>query len=271
MDTAPKKRLFGLTPILVVVLLLAIVVIELQLIAMQVKIEGITRSTTSLPSTDITQDLNTDDALKPSFMKRTLEFTQDSDIKNVVYSVDEQNLIGLRCTETIVNDGEGKYYWRSPYEHDLYDEIDDPIEIKTFQTINAGLPPEKTAISGRFCETEYGNILVHYVVSGKETFGGNGFYHGRDADAYVSVLDENGQFSQGILLGNEIDWPYALCKHPIQLTKEGDLYVLCSVSSGANAKNTLYVADLTTGVSEEKVKCDYLRGEGAISESCEVF
>jgi hypothetical protein len=265
MENPAKKIQLGVTHLLFVVLLFAIVIIELQLVAIQIKIEQLTQAP---QQPGVFQTDPEDTGVKPGFQKRTLTFTEESEVANIIHSVKDQDLIGMRCTEVVVNDGGKKYWWRTPYEHDMYEEVVDPVKIRAMDEINESLPHGRTAISARFCETEYNNILVHYVVANEGQFGNRGFYHGIDADAYVTVLDETGGFRDGILVMHEENWPYAICKKPVQLTNSGELYMFCNITSGGNAENSVYVVSLTDGTSSQLLECQYSRVEDRIEEEC---
>lgn len=246
-------------------LLLILLIIELQLAVMQKKISEISMRQPDERVQQYPVDMSGTENL---FQKRTIAFTKSNVISREVQGVDDQQLIGLRCTQVIANDGAGTFWWRSPFSHDMYDKVDDEVMVRALEEANMSQPSGKAIISARFCESEYGNVLMHYVTGKKGDHGNKGYYDGKDADAYITVLDEQAKYTPGVHIMHENVWPYALCNAPLQMTTEGKVYMLCGVVHGNTATNYLHIVDLVTKTSTLRVSCTYDHEDNKLGESC---
>jgi len=250
-------------------LLLILFLIEFQLVVMQKKLNKVTQKLMIIQSQQVAPQNSQNEEVV--FEKRTVHFTGENLISAEIDAVNEKDLIGLRCTQVIANDGSDTFWWRSPYSHDMYDKVDDPLMIAALKEADISQPSGRGVISARFCESEYGNVLMHYVVAKKADHGNKGYYDGKDVDAYLTVLDENAAFTPGIQIMHESVWPYALCNAPVQMTNEGKVYMLCGVAYGGKATNYLHVVNLVAKQSALKVRCDYDHENNKLGESCKMM
>lgn len=172
-------------------------------------------------------------------------------LKNSLTSSDDNSLLGMRCSEKIVNEEFG-FYIREQETHDPIRQITDEKIIKILKTADEfALMPNKL-MTAKICELENGDMLLEYTT-------GTQIHHhpdeGYNVTAYLSYI-ENGQgFNPGLEFINYELWPYPGCRGPLQITKDKKVYYECAIATEKEVNSTYHLVDFSGNSSILASKC----------------
>lgn len=202
----------------------------------------------------------TDNEQKPPFMMRNFELEEDEELAQLLTAVPDSDLVKFRCTIPFVNDGEDKFYWRLSYQHDMFDEVSDELFLTAIEEIKNNTTQSRLLLSGRFCETEDNRVVLDYYTANRESsIFGRGYYHGRDVEGFVTIVDGKGNLGTSIPFTSATFWTYTGCKPLFQMTKNDEFYLLCGITKTYTADSVLYKIDYPAKQVVPLYKCTYDR------------
>lgn len=212
---------------------------------------------------------------EPEYSLRNYNTKEDSEHVKILTAIPDEELVKFRCTMPFINNGQDKYFWRIPYQDDLFDEISEKVFLKAINTIKKGLPKNRTLISGRFCETEEHKVILdYYIADRKSVYYEGGNYDGYNVEGYIAILSKNGKPEKSILFVQDDFWPQTGCKPMFQMTRTNVLYMTCAPFKGLVTDVILYSIDIPkekvtplhlcrfNRTSEFKKTCSYIHEEG---------
>jgi hypothetical protein len=196
----------------------------------------------------------------PEYSLRNYNIDSKEGYVRILNDIPDSELTKFRCTLPFVNNGKDEYFWRLPNQHDLFDEVDDSTFLTAIHAIKIAQPPERTFLSGRFCETEDRKIILDYYTADRETTNNEyDYYNGHDVEGFITVLEKDGVPGKIIPFIQEDVWLYTGCKPLFQITKSDLLYMSCGVIETYKGSSTLYQIDLQNSKVVPLYNCSYDR------------
>lgn len=194
------------------------------------------------------------------FVTRNFETTAEDEHMSFLTDVPEDQLTAIRCTMPFVNDGHDVFFWRLPYQHDLFEEVADTAFVTAIQSVQKHVPAEQILLSGRFCEAENNTIYFDYYIADKALSTVEfGYYDGKDVHGYISTLGKDMKPIDPFEFIHEDYWLYATCNPMLQLTNQNQVYLSCGVQQTYTATSNLLKIDMNSQTISALVTCEYDR------------
>lgn len=227
----------------------------------------ITEMTTEEPVCINDSNYASKDYLKKNYIPDELIPTSPEnrfDIKETLMKYSNANLIGIRCTENIIRDKQGIYYFEDSTKK-IYDKrAKDQDVIKVLNFVGKKLPHKKKLMNTRLCEMETGKIIVVYTAgdytpSTDPRAGSNplwDFTFSKENVIFIKVINPKNLFerTRTVAVQNAKN-SYLNCSRPFALTKDSNLIVECREIGDYIFNYFDYQINLQTGKIEIISKC----------------
>jgi len=204
--------------------------------------------------------------------RSSIRYTQQT--TNLLSERTDKELMGIRCSDSFVRNGQGVYILENARAKLRYRKtVKNEAFIEYMREKERTLPVGKKILSARVCETQAKEILLFYSIGEYENTDVNSspaglvIAYSTQNTAFVEILRKNifGN-PQTVVIGKSKD--HIRCDEPFQISKKGELLILCSETRDWQSNHFTYQVYLEKEVSAAVEECRNHFGEKSVKTLC---